>query len=96
MELKPELVRIGASWSVLFTHYCAGDKVEKNEMGGACSADVEGRRVYRVLWENLRERGPWEDTDLDGKIILRWIFRKWDEVWTGFSWLGIETGGGNL
>ena len=24
---------------------------------------------------------------LDGKIILRWIFRKWDVgVWTGSSW----------
>jgi hypothetical protein len=30
------------------THYCAGDKTE-NEMGGACSADGEGRGVYRVL-----------------------------------------------
>jgi hypothetical protein len=29
--------------------YCAGDKIEKNEMGGACSADGEGRGVYRVL-----------------------------------------------
>ena len=24
------------SSSVLFTQYCAGDKIEKNEMGGAC------------------------------------------------------------
>jgi hypothetical protein len=30
-------------------HYCAGDKIEKNEMGGACSAVGEGRGVYRVL-----------------------------------------------
>jgi hypothetical protein len=27
---------------------------------------------------------------VDGKIILRWIFRKWDVgVWTGSSWLRI-------
>jgi len=26
-----------------------GDKIEKNEMGGACSAYGEGRGVYRVL-----------------------------------------------
>ena len=33
----------------------------------------------------------------DGKIILRWIFRKWDVgVWTGLSWLRIGTGGGHL
>jgi len=38
-----------------------------------------------------------EDPDLDGRIILRWIFRKWDVgVWTGPSWLRIGTGGGHL
>jgi hypothetical protein len=31
-----------------------------------------------------------EDPGVDGKIILRWIFRKWDvEAWTGPSWLRI-------
>jgi len=25
--------------SVLLTQYCAGDKIEKNEMGWACGAD---------------------------------------------------------
>jgi len=31
------------------------------------------------------------------KIILRWIFRKWDVgVWTGSSWLRIRTGGGRF
>jgi hypothetical protein len=24
----------------------------------------------------LRERGHWGDQDIDGRIILRWIFRK--------------------
>jgi hypothetical protein len=34
---------------------------------------------------------------IDGKIILRWIFRKWDMgIWTGLSWLRIETGDRNL
>ena len=28
----------GAMWSVFLTQYCAGDKIEKNEMGWACSA----------------------------------------------------------
>jgi hypothetical protein len=32
-----------------------------------------------------------------GRIILRWILRKWAVgVWTGLSWLRIETGGGYL
>jgi hypothetical protein len=34
----------------------------------------------------MRERDHLEDPDVDGRIILRWIFRKWDvEVWTGLS-----------
>jgi hypothetical protein len=31
------------------------------------------------------------DPDVDGRIILRWFFRKWDVgVWTGSSWLRIS------
>jgi len=34
---------------------------------------------------------------VDERIILRWIFRKWDvKVWIGSSWLKIGTSGGNL
>jgi hypothetical protein len=29
---------------VLFTQYCAGGKIEKNEMGGKCGAYGEGER----------------------------------------------------
>jgi hypothetical protein len=37
------------------------------------------------------------DSGVDGRIILRWIFRKWDlGEWTGLSWLRIGTGGGHL
>jgi hypothetical protein len=32
---------------------------------------------------------------VDGKI-LKWIFKKWDGAWTGYSWLRIGTGGGLL
>jgi hypothetical protein len=31
-------------FSVLLTQYCGGDKIEKNEMGGVCSAYGGGER----------------------------------------------------
>jgi hypothetical protein len=68
-------------------------------MGGACSADGEGeRRTYiGFWWGNVKDRDHWGDPDVDGRIILKWIFRKWDVgVWTGLSWPRIETGSGNL
>jgi hypothetical protein len=43
-------------------------------------------------WGNLWERDHWGDSDIDGRIILRWIFRKWEGVvGTGWSWLRIGT-----
>jgi hypothetical protein len=48
----------------------------------------EVRGVRRVLVGSLRERGHWGDKDVDGMIILRWIFRKLEVVvGTGWSWL---------
>ena len=29
---------------------------------------------------NLRERNHLEDPGVDGRVILRWIFRKWDGI----------------
>jgi hypothetical protein len=45
----------------------------------------------------LREELGLRVFDVDGRIILRWIFRKLDGVLgTGWSWLRIGTGGGHL
>jgi hypothetical protein len=58
-----------------FIHYCAGYKIEKNEMGGACNSN-EGEACTGFWWGNLRERDSWGDPGVDGRIILRWIFKK--------------------
>ena len=48
-------------------------------------------------WRNLRERDHLGDPGVDGKIVLRWIFRIWDiVVWTESICLRIGTGGGHL
>jgi len=48
-------------------------------------------------WGNLRERAHLENPGIDGRIILRWIFRKWDVVvWTESRWLRVGTVGGAL
>jgi hypothetical protein len=48
-------------------------------------------------WRNLRERDPLGDPGGEGRIILRWIFRKWDvELWIASNWLRIGNGGGHL
>ena len=45
----------------------------------------------------MRERDHSDDQGTDGRIILKWIFRKWDVgVWTGLSWLRTGTGKGHL
>jgi hypothetical protein len=47
------------------------------------------------LWGNLRERDQLEDPDVDGRIILRWVLRKWDVgAWIGSIWLRIGIVGG--
>jgi len=53
--------------------------------------------TYRVWWGHLRERDHLEDPSVEGRIILRWIVREWDEgTWNGLIWLRTGTGGGLL
>jgi len=56
-----------------------------------------GEAYTGFWWENLRKRDHLEDPGVDGRIILKWIFRKWDvRAWTGSMWLRIGTDGGHL
>jgi len=40
----------------------------------ACMGSVEA--YTGVWWSNLRDRHHLEDPGIDGRIILKWIFRK--------------------
>jgi hypothetical protein len=73
-------------------------KSRRMRWAGHVARMERGRRVQgfggKTLW---KERDQWGDPGVDGSILLRWIFRKWDlGVWTGLSWLRLETVGGHL
>jgi hypothetical protein len=40
-------------------------------------------------WGNLREIDHLKDPGVDGMIILRWIFRKWDCGGGCMDWIGL-------
>jgi hypothetical protein len=71
------------------------------EMGGAGSMYGGEERCIQVYtgfwWRNLKERDHLEYPGVDGRMILRWIFRKWyGGAWTELIWLRLETIGGLL
>jgi len=45
-------------------------------MGGTYSAYGRGDAYTGFWWGNLRARDHLEGPSVDGRIILRWIFRK--------------------
>jgi len=45
----------------------------------ACTGERRG--VYRALVGKLEGRRPLGRPSVDGRVILRWIFRKWDVDW---------------
>ena len=83
-----------------------GKKRIQNELSSSTPVSViiigilvwrKGEVCTRFWWGKLRARDHWGDQDIDGRIILGWIFRKWEGVVrTGWSWLRIGTGGGHL
>jgi hypothetical protein len=49
------------------TQYCAGDKIDKNELGGVCNADGgEDRRVQGFGGKTCGKRDYWGDLGVDG------------------------------
>jgi len=56
----------------------------------------EGRGAHRVLVGKPEGKSPLGRPRRRWRIILRWIFGKWEVVETGWSWLRIGADGGHL
>jgi hypothetical protein len=79
------------SWLSSFSPTNAGKYIFSFNICMVHIADTE------FWWRDLREGDHFEDPGVDGRIILKWIFKKWDgRSWTGLIWLRIGTGGGLL
>jgi len=47
--------------------------------------------------DTIRNRTRDLDLSVDGRIMVRWMFRKWDVgLWTGSNWFRVGTGGRHL
>ena len=55
-------------------------ELRRMKWAGHVARMEEGRGVHRVWWGNLKERDHWGDQDVDGRVILSWIFRKCEGV----------------
>jgi hypothetical protein len=58
-------------------------------------------KLRRMGWAGRilvgKPEGKRENPGVDGRIIIRWIFGKWNiGLWTGSSWFRIERVGGHL
>jgi hypothetical protein len=54
-------------------------------MGWVCNTYGESTVTYKVLVRRPDGKTYLEDVNGDGRIILKWIFNKWErEGWVGF------------
>jgi hypothetical protein len=68
-----------------------GNQIEKNEMGRACSTYGGKRGVHTGFWcGDLREGDHLGDPGIDGRIILKWIFKNLDG---GMDWIELAQDG---
>jgi len=91
---RPKRVDVTGEWRKLhneeLNHLCCSPNIirliksRRIRLAGHVARMGRGDAYTGLWWGNLRERDRLEDPGLDGRIILRWIFRKWD---VGVDWI---------
>ena len=72
-------------------------KLRRMRWAGHVARIGRGKVYTGFWWGNLKKRINLEDPGVDGRIIVKWIFKQWDVgAWTGSSWSRVGTGGGHL
>ena len=104
---EPERDKLTGEWRRLHKEelcdlYCSPNiiwviKLRRMRWAGHVARLRERRGVYRVLVGVLRERDNLEDLSVEGRVILKWVFKRWDgEIWSELLWLRIGTGCGRF
>jgi hypothetical protein len=71
--------------------------MKNNETGRSRGKYGRLNRYVQGLAGRSDGRSHLQDLDVDGTIIFKWMFKKWDGVSrTGLIWLRIRTSGGLL
>ena len=83
---RPKRVDVTGEWRKLhneeLNHLCCSPNIirliksRRIRLAGHVARMGRGDAYTGLWWGNLRERDRLEDPGLDGRIILRWIFRK--------------------
>jgi len=55
-----------------------GNNSSRKRWVGHVARMADRRRCIELWWREPRKGDHLEDLSVDGRIILRWIFRKWD------------------
>jgi len=54
------------------------DAIKRMRQSGHVTHTGDGTGAYTIWWGSLRDRDHLEDLSIEGRTILKCIFKKWD------------------